>query len=97
MMLNHAGVNFTDCVLTNEEWDKMKGKKPFLPGGIPQWQEPDGTMFNESNALIRYIAKKHGYHPINPKNAWKADALIDMMLGDFIKPLSSANFSKKLT
>lgn len=93
LMLKHADVNFVDNRLQQPEWPALKPN--FPPGGLPCWTEkvtnananiPGGEIkMNESNALARYLAKRFGYHPMNPKQAWDVDATFDFIFGHWGK------------
>ena len=39
--------------------------------------EIDGMQLVESKSILRYIALKHGLHPMDPLNNYKVNSLID--------------------
>ena len=50
-----------------------------MPGGVvPALELNDGTILGEeSNDILRFLARTHGYHPTDPMKAFYADALAD--------------------
>ena len=98
LMLKKADVNFIDNRLQQSEWPALKPN--FPPGGLPCWEEdykngPGGRIkMNETNALGRYLAKKFGFHPMNPKQAWDVDATFDAIYGQWGKLATIALMGK---
>lgn len=92
LMLRKADVEFVDHRFTFPEWG---AEKPNFPnGGLPCWQEND-FMMNETNAVARYLAKKVGFHPTNPKEAWLVDSTFDFIYDQW-KKLAVATVNKKM-
>lgn len=81
MLLNHAGVTFVDHRITKDEWlNELKPK--FPPGGLPCWEE-DGWQMNETNALMRYLGKRFGFHSQEPRKAQEIDAAFDLVYANY--------------
>ena len=74
MVLDHAKVKYVDNRVTLEEYAAMK--EAGTAHGIPSWEE-NGVHFDESKALLRYLATTNGYYPKDALTAYKADKVID--------------------
>jgi len=67
LILEDAGVDYDFVTITN--WAEVKphyiesGKTPF--GQLPLYEEPGLGPLVQSNAIVRYLAKKHGYNGSN--------------------------------
>lgn len=71
LMLDN-GIEFQDEVVTGQTWGDLKPKTTF--GQIPLLQDGDFELV-QSNAILRYLARKHGLYGQNDREA----ALIDMI------------------
>ena len=77
MLLSHGRVEFTDEVISREEFRKRKAQGEFPNGQVPVFIH-EGRMLNESVAILRLLGKKHGYYPEDDiLLAWDADATVD--------------------
>uniref|UniRef100_A0AC35FQ06 Glutathione S-transferase n=1 Tax=Panagrolaimus sp. PS1159 TaxID=55785 RepID=A0AC35FQ06_9BILA len=56
LILRHANVDFKDEQVTHEQWPELKSKTKT--GKLP-YLEYDGHLILESNAINRFLAKKH--------------------------------------
>ena len=74
MVLDHAKVKYVDNRVTREEYAAMK--EAGTAHGIPSWEE-NRVHFDESKALLRYLATTNGYYPKDALTAYKADKVID--------------------
>lgn len=53
---------------------KASGKLPF--DALPLWQEPDGFILAQSDAIVRYVARTHGLYGADARES----ALCDMVM-----------------
>ncbi|KPP66035.1 Pi-class glutathione S-transferase-like [Scleropages formosus] len=74
LIMYDQGVEWTDKVVTIEEWMKGDLKKTCLFGQLPKLKDGDLVLY-QSNAILRHLARKHGLYGKDGKEA----ALIDMM------------------
>ena len=70
-------------------------RSSYPKGGFPCWIEGDEKM-NETNALMRYLAKKYGYFPEDPKLAWDVDATFDYIYNEHFGKNKKPEFVKVL-
>lgn len=73
ILLEHAGANYSYCEIDQKDWPKLKDKYKSLPA----IEFPDGKIFNQSNALLRYFGMRYGYYPLDIKEQYEVDMLID--------------------
>lgn len=66
------GVDFEEEVVSPDTWGALKPKTTF--GQIPLFKDGDFELV-QSNAILRYLARKHGLYGQNDREA----ALIDMI------------------
>jgi prostaglandin-H2 D-isomerase / glutathione transferase len=64
LALHAAGVDFEDRRITRSEWVKLKPTTPF--GSIPTLESPGKPTLAQSNAILTYIGRSYGLHPIDP-------------------------------
>ncbi|XP_044278682.1 glutathione S-transferase P [Varanus komodoensis] len=74
LLLADQGQEWTEDVMTGEIWQKGDLKKSCVFGQLPRFQDGDFVLF-QSNAILRYLARKHGLYGQNPQEA----ALLDMV------------------
>lgn len=68
------GAELEEEVVTGDNWPKMKPNTPF--GQLPVFY--DGTVvLAQSNAILRYLARKHGLYGKNDVEAAQIDMLND--------------------
>ncbi len=72
----HAKAEYDDKRVSFQEWPALKQSGVLPAGQMPVWVE-DGVYYNQSNAIMRKLARKFGYQPKNPLKAWRIDAVID--------------------
>jgi len=57
LVMHYADVEFEDMRLDREQWMEMKSRTPF--GQVPVL-EVDGVQLAQSQAISRYLARRHG-------------------------------------
>ncbi|XP_078530044.1 glutathione S-transferase P 1-like isoform X4 [Lissotriton helveticus] len=74
-LLADQGCEWKDVYYSYQDWQdgKVEFKKTTLFGQLPMFADGDFTMF-QSNAILRYLGRKHDLYGKNNKEA----ALIDM-------------------
>merc|ERR1712113_1081242 len=96
MLLNHAGIPFTDVRLSFADWGAQKDSGKYLPGGLPQLETmATGEMRGDGRALLRYLANKYGYTYKDPIAAQLSDSLVDGFYDIFNNPANIAMFAKE--
>jgi glutathione S-transferase len=83
LLLAEAGVEYEEegvgpyhSTNKSQEFRALKdsGKLPF--DALPLWQEPDGFTLAQSEAIVRYLARKHGRYGADLRES----ALCDMVM-----------------
>jgi prostaglandin-H2 D-isomerase / glutathione transferase len=72
--LHLAGVDFDDDRIKSADWPAMKASVPF--GALPVLQMPDKPLLAQSNAILVYIGRQHGLHPLDVFEAARHEALM---------------------
>ncbi|KAK6633934.1 hypothetical protein RUM43_001535 [Polyplax serrata] len=80
----YAGVDYVDERITQEEWEEYKKRTPF---GMVPVLEVEGHTISQSNAIARYLAKKHNLAGKNDWESLECDILVDT-LSDLKQALS---------
>nr|QIJ45836.1 glutathione S transferase Sigma 1 [Meteorus pulchricornis] len=82
-LLSYGGIKFEDHRVSSEEWPKIKSKMPM--GQMPIL-EIDGKQYNQSKAIVRFLAKKFDLHGSDDYEALEIDAAADNVgdLGDVV-------------
>ena len=86
-VLKLANVDFEDDLFgaKSEEYASRKAKGDFnsnptklkgTGGGLPVYVE-DGTLYYESNAILRMLGMKHGFYSTDPATAWEIDVCME--------------------
>lgn len=87
MLLAHSGLDWTNEVVTFQQWPELK---PHVPGHqVPTLELNNGTRLGQTLAILRYIGMQHGYYPKDPMEAQHVDELCDGfndVLGVIYKP-----------
>ncbi|XP_033230948.1 glutathione S-transferase-like [Belonocnema kinseyi] len=79
----YAGIDYIDERIPKERWPEIKKTMPY---GMLPVLEVDGKLISQSNAVARYLSRKHG---LTGKDEWEAmlcDVLVDT-LGDLKQEL----------
>ena len=75
MLCHHSKLEFNDITLEFDQWPTIK---PMCPAGqVPLWIEPNGeeteesilpqgTTYNQANAILKMLGKKQGYMSDDP-------------------------------
>ena len=91
-MLTHAGVEYENCHVTMEEHHEMKASFKTPMGPLPIWEE-DGFVICQSNAIMRFLAIRHGYYSEDPEICFNIDSLMDFtedimsLFGNYYHPM----------
>ncbi|XP_050315262.1 glutathione S-transferase-like [Anthonomus grandis grandis] len=89
-ILSYANQPFEDVRLNPADWPKLKEKFPY--GKLPTF-EIDGKIFNQSNAIARYLAKQYGLNGKNDLETLKVECLTDTLV-DLRNGLSAIVYEK---
>eukprot|EP01094_Clydonella_sp_ATCC50884_P014227 TRINITY_DN245_c0_g1_i1.p1 TRINITY_DN245_c0_g1~~TRINITY_DN245_c0_g1_i1.p1 ORF type:complete len:242 (+),score=89.71 TRINITY_DN245_c0_g1_i1:55-726(+) len=73
-LLHVAGVEFEDKHVTFEEWPALKAQQPF--GQLPVLKDGDVTI-GQSNAIARYLARKHKLYGANDAEQVQIDQVVE--------------------
>ena len=88
-----ANVEFEDKKLTFEEWGPLKAAGTYGEGNsLPVFVDDDGTMYNQSKAILKMVCAKNGFVPADAaglyEQEWYFDSLEDAgKVGDFAKAI----------
>lgn len=77
LLLTHKGIPFEDNVIEMQDWPAIK---PTVEGNcLPQWQnlKEGWTKGGSARAVMRFLAMKYGYYPMDPNTAQMCDMLVD--------------------
>jgi glutathione S-transferase len=72
--LHLAGVDFDDQRIKSADWPAMKASVPF--GALPVLQMPGKPLLAQSNAILVFIGRQHGLHPLDAFEAARHEALM---------------------
>jgi glutathione S-transferase len=72
--LHLAGVDFDDERIKSADWPAMKAAVPF--GALPVFQMPDKPLLAQSNAILVFVGRQHGLHPLDAFEAARHEALM---------------------
>ena len=84
LILTHAGKQFTDQHPGKEgmpEWAELKAANP-LRGGLPWYEDDNGKVFNQSNAIVKAIALEAGYKSDDPWTQYESEWVFEV-IADF--------------
>ncbi|XP_003703954.2 uncharacterized protein LOC100881165 [Megachile rotundata] len=74
----YAGIDYVDERISKERWPELKKSMPY---GMLPVLEIDGKPISQSNAVARYLARKHNLTGRDEWEAMQCDVLVDT-LGD---------------
>jgi glutathione S-transferase len=83
-ILKSKGVDFTDKVVTFEQWPAEKASGVYEFKQMPLL-EIDGHRLVTSQAIERYVAVKYGLYPADPYQAYLVESVIDLKNDQFQK------------
>jgi len=72
--LHLAGIDFDDVRVKSAEWPALKDSTPF--GAMPVLQLPGKPPLAHSNAILVFIGRQHGLHPVDAFEAARHEALM---------------------
>ena len=82
LLLKHAEVPFTDEHPDKNGvklWSELKAEFPER-GQLPWYTDENGKVFNQSNAILRTLAKQHGYKSDDPWVQYECDWLFEVFV-----------------
>ena len=95
LLLDHGNVQYEDEVVSFADFGARKAAGEFPNGQVPVWVQ-DGTYYNESLAILRFLGAQYGYYPEDIFTAHDADAVVDYandFIGKLYKPHMQKDFS----
>ena len=72
--LHLAGVDFDDVRVKGADWPALKEHTPF--GAMPVLHMPGKPPLAHSNAILVYIGREHGLHPVDAFEAARHEAVM---------------------
>ncbi|XP_063814617.1 glutathione S-transferase P 1-like [Pseudophryne corroboree] len=78
LLLADNGVSWKDDEVQMQDWQagKVELKKTAIFGQMPRFQDGDFAIY-QSNAILRYLGRKHGLNGSNEKESTKIDMIND--------------------
>ena len=86
MLLHHAKVQFEDVRLTFPEFGQMKAEGKFPAGQVPVYVDDNGTMYNQTKAILSGLAAQHGYSHADTFEDTYLSHWYGETIADFAKP-----------
>ena len=62
MLLNKAGVEFTDQRLTSDEFKALRESGKLPSSQVPIFEDGKGRVLNQSFAILRMLGRQHGFY-----------------------------------
>ncbi len=72
LALHIAGVDFEDVRIHRKDWPDLKPKMPF--GALPVLEIPGRPALAQSNAILAFVGREHGLHPLDNFEAARHEA-----------------------
>jgi glutathione S-transferase len=72
--LHLAGIDFDDERVKTADWPALKADMPFAV--LPVLHMPDQPPLGQSNAILVFIGRQHGLHPLDAFEAARHEALM---------------------
>lgn len=72
--LHLAGIDFDDVRVKSADWPTLKESMPF--GAMPVLQMPGKPPLAHSNAILVFIGRQHGLHPVDAFEAARHEAVM---------------------
>lgn len=74
LALHIAGVDFDDVRIKREQWSALKPNTPY--GSLPYLEIPGRPRLAHSNAILVYVGREHGLHPLDHFQAAQHEAMM---------------------
>eukprot|EP00955_Chlamydomonas_euryale_P098652 365159-Chlamydomonas_euryale.AAC.28 len=92
MLFNYGGIEFTEELITFEEWGKeWKNKMADQAYGQLPILEVDGKTLSQSGAMERYIARLAGVYPTDDWEAAKVEEAVGIVQDAFSTIMYATN------
>ena len=84
-LLQSKGVEFEDQRITREEWGAIKAAGTYGESQTPIYVTDDGKYYAQSAAILKMLAKEHGYGSETPaqeyEQEWYYATVVDCLEG----------------
>jgi len=74
LALHIAGIDFEDVRIKREQWPALKPTTPY--GSVPYLELPGRPRLAHSNAILVYVGREHGLHPLDNFQAAQHEAMM---------------------
>ena len=74
LALHIAGIDFEDVRIKREQWPALKPTTPY--GSVPYLELPGRPRLAHSNAILVYVGREHGLHPLDHFQAAQHEAMM---------------------
>ncbi len=74
LALHIAGVDFEDVRINRKDWPALKPTTPY--GGVPILEMPGRPALAHSNAILVFIGRRYGLHPLDNFEAAQHEAMM---------------------
>jgi glutathione S-transferase len=74
LALHLAGIDFEDVRIARGDWQALKPETPF--GSLPVLELPGFPPLGQTNAILVYIGRRHGLHPMEDFEAARHEAVM---------------------
>jgi prostaglandin-H2 D-isomerase / glutathione transferase len=74
LALHLAGIDFEDVRIKREEWPALKPNTPY--GSVPYLELPGRPPLAHSNAILVYVGRENGLHPLDHFQAAQHEAMM---------------------
>ncbi|HEX9875403.1 MAG TPA: glutathione S-transferase family protein [Gammaproteobacteria bacterium] len=74
LALHLAGIDFEDVRIARGDWQALKPETPF--GSLPVLELPGLPPLGQTNAILVYIGRRHGLHPMEDFEAARHEAVM---------------------
>ena len=74
LALQIAGVDFEDVRVNRKDWTAAKPNTPF--GSVPVFEMPGRAPLAQTNAILTFIGRQHGLHPLDNFEAARHEAVM---------------------
>ena len=85
MLLDKAGVQYEDVRLTQEQFAEMKSSGTLESGQVPMLELDDGSKLFQTDAVLFYLARLHGFMPEDPLQNHNGHAMMSSYNEDFVQ------------